>query len=202
MTGKILFLHGWASSGSYKLADTLRILLKPEAVIAPDLPPDPDEALTMARALCEQERPVLAVGMSWGGFLLQQVRGQRKALINPDFRISRFLRTMIGEVGYLSPRRDGQTSLLLSEAMCDRYAELEAEQFAGIDPAEQALTLGFFAQNDELTRCGDIFEEHYPGRGISYPGGHLPTFPEVKRSIAPVLQEWLLQGDGKLGKNP
>lgn len=202
MTGKILFLHGWASSGSYKLADTLRILLKPEAVIAPDLPPDPDSALALARALCEQERPALAVGMSWGGFLLQQVRGQRKALINPDFRISRFLRTMIGEVGYLSPRRDGQTSLLLTEAMCDRYAELESAQFAGIDETERALTLGFFAQNDELARCGDIFAEHYPGRGIAYPGGHLPTFPEVKRSIAPVLQEWLQQADGKLGNNP
>jgi len=117
--------------------------------------------------------------------------GQRKALINPEFRVSRLLRTMSGEQKYLSPRKDGETSFFVSEALCERYAWMEMRQFEGVDGAECMRTLGFFAENDELTRCGDMFEAHYPGRAVFYPGGHLPSFPEVKRSIAPILLDWL-----------
>lgn len=183
----LLFAHGLASSGAYKLADTLRILLKPERLLAPDLPIDPDEALDLLRSICRDEKPDLTVGLSWGGFLVQQLRGQRKALINPDFRISRLLRSMVGEVEYLSPRRDGATTFLITPELCDRYATLEEMQFQGIDAAEQAITQGFFASGDQLVHCGLLFEQEYPGQAITYPGGHLPTFPEVKKFIAPYL---------------
>ena len=190
---KLLFAHGLASSGAYKLADTLRICLKAE-VVAPDLPIDPDEALALLRNLCGQEKPDLTVGLSWGGFLVQQLRGQRKVLINPDLNVSVLLHVMKGEVKYLSPRRDGATSLTITSALCDRYQELEAVQFAGIDAAERARTLGFFAQQDELVHCGPLFEKKYPGQAIAYPGGHLPTFPEVKQFIAPRMQQFYLEG--------
>ena len=184
---KLLFAHGLASSGAYKLADTLRILLKPAQVLSPDLPIDPDAALALLRDICEREKPEWVVGLSWGGFLVQQLRGQRKALINPDFQISRMLRTMKGEVKYLSPRQDGTVSFTVTEALCQRYEELEMGQFQGIDAAEQARTLGFFATGDELVHCAPLFEEKYPGQAIAYPGGHLPTFPEVKKYLAPYL---------------
>lgn len=184
---KLLFAHGLASSGAYKLADTLRILLKPDTLLSPDLPIDPDEALDLLKSLCRQEKPDLVVGLSWGGFLVQQLRGQRKALINPDFHISRLLRNMEGEVQYLSPRRDGATSFTITPALCERYSLLEEVQFQGIDQAEQALTLGFFASGDQLVHCGPLFEQKYPGQAITYPGGHLPTFPEVKKFIVPYL---------------
>ena len=144
---KLLFAHGLASSGAYKLADTLRICLKAE-VVAPDLPIDPDEALALLRNLCGQEKPDLTVGLSWGGFLVQQLRGQRKVLINPDLNVSVLLHVMKGEVKYLSPRRDGATSLTITSALCDRYQELEAVQFAGIDAAEGDLIL--FMDDDVL----------------------------------------------------
>ena len=104
---KILFLHGLASSGAYKMADMLRQLMKPCEVLAPDLPIEADAALALARELCTSERPDLVVGLSWGGFLAQKLRGQRKALVNPDLHVSRLLRTKTGTVDYLSPRRDG-----------------------------------------------------------------------------------------------
>ena len=43
---KLLFLHGLASSGAYKMASTLRILLRCE-VLAPDLPIEPDRVETL-----------------------------------------------------------------------------------------------------------------------------------------------------------
>lgn len=184
---KILFVHGLASSGAYKLASTLRILLKPADVLSPDFPIEPELALSQLRAIVNQQAPELVVGLSWGGFLVQQLRGQRKVLINPDFSISRLLGTMTGEVPYLSPREDGALSFTVTPDLCRRYRQLETFQFDGIDRKEKELTLGFFGRDDELVHCLPLFEEHYPGRGISYPGGHLPTFPQIKQYVLPHL---------------
>ena len=180
---KVLFVHGLASSGAYKLADMLRICLKAD-VVAPDVPIDPDEALALLRGLCETERPDLVVGLSWGGFLTQQLRGVRKALINPDLHVAKLLRTMIGEVEYLSPRRDGEKTFTITPELCDRYEALEINQFADDDPS---LTLGLFADKDELVHCYDEFATRYSDLAKQYPGKHLPTFPEVKKFLAPAL---------------
>jgi len=180
---KILFVHGLASSGAYKLAEILRITLKAE-VVAPDVPIDPTDALALLRTLCLTERPDLVVGLSWGGFLVQQLRGVRKALINPDLHVARLMRTMIGEVKYLSPRRDGALNFIITKELCDRYEALESVQYENDEPS---LTLGLFADQDELVHCYDEFLSHYPDRALPYPGQHLPTFPEVKMFIAPAL---------------
>lgn len=184
---KILFVHGLASSGAYKLAEILRIVLKAE-VVAPDVPVDPSDALALLRTLCRTERPDLVVGLSWGGFLVQQLRGVRKALINPDLHVARLMRTMPGEVKYLSPRRDGALNFTVTPELCDRYEALESAQFEDDDPS---LTLGLFADQDELVHCLDEFAHHYPGRAFHYPGKHLPTFPEVKKFIAPALLDFV-----------
>ena len=49
---KVLFIHGLASSGAYKMASSLRILLKGSEVIAPDVPIEPGEALTFLEGIC------------------------------------------------------------------------------------------------------------------------------------------------------
>ena len=184
---KVLFVHGLASSGAYKLAEMLRITMKAE-VVAPDIPIDPDKALALLRQLCASERPDLVVGLSWGGFLVQELTGERRALINPDLHVARFLRARMGEVEYLSPRRDGATSFTITPALCDRYEALEGPL------ADPDRVLGLFADNDELIHCGEEFSARYPGRAIKYPGKHLPTFPEVKKFIAPALLAYV-EGD-------
>lgn len=178
---KVLFVHGLASSGAYKLAEMLRINLKAE-VVAPDLPIDPDEALELLRGLCVSERPDLVVGLSWGGFLTLQLHGVPRAVINPDLHVSRFMRTLVGEVEYLSPRADGAKTFTITDELCDRYEALENSPY---DETESIL--GLFADHDELVRCGAEFESRYPGCAKEYPGKHLPTFPEVKQFIAPAL---------------
>ena len=177
---RILFIHGLASSGAYKLADMLRINLKAD-VTAPDVPFDPDQALELLRSLCEVEKPDLVVGLSWGGFLALQLAFPRTAVINPDLHISRLLREHIGPMEYLSPRRDGETQFLITEALCHRYEEMEKAGFPARSP------LGLFATDDELVHCHEEFAARYPGRAKQYPGKHLPTFPEVKKHLAPAL---------------
>ena len=176
---KVLFVHGLASSGAYKLAEMLRINLKAD-VVAPDVPIDPDEALALLRKLYDAEQPDLVVGLSWGGFLTLQLAGVRRAVINPDLHVSWLLRKMVGEVEYLSPRRDGAKAFTITEELCDRYEALEA------NPVVDTL-LGLFADNDELVHCYEEFATRFPGCAKQYPGKHLPTFPEVKKFIAPAL---------------
>lgn len=185
---KVLFIHGLASSGAYKMASSLRILLKGSEVIAPDVPIEPTEALNLLEGICRDERPDLIVGLSLGGFWAQKLRGYRKILVNPDFHISRLLRTMTGEREYLSPRRDGALTFTVTEALCDEYARLESVEFDGLASEEVALTTGMFADRDEMVNCKDEFEAYYPGRSRSYPGTHLPNYPEIKKYIIPVIE--------------
>lgn len=185
---KVLFIHGLASSGAYKMASSLRILLKGSEVIAPDVPIEPGEALSLLEGICRDERPDLIVGLSLGGFWAQKLRGYRKILVNPDFHISRLLRTMTGEREYLSPRRDGALTFTVTDALCDEYARLESVEFDGLASEELALTTGMFADRDEMVNCKDEFEAYYPGRSRSYPGTHLPNYPEIKKYILPVIE--------------
>ncbi len=189
---KILFIHGLASSGAYKMASTLRILIKGSEVIAPDVPIDPDRALTLLEGICRDEDPDLVVGLSLGAFWAQKLRGRRKVLINPDFHISVLLGKMEGEVEYLSPRADGAKSFLVTEDICEGYRKLERDQFKDIGPEEITLTCGIFADNDELVDCRPEFELHYPGRSHVYPGTHLPDYPLTKRYLLPIILDEIL----------
>lgn len=184
---RILFIHGFASSGRYKMADSLRILLRPCEVISPDIPFEPTAALDFLMEICEEQKPDLIVGLSLGGFWAQKLRGYRKILVNPDFYPDKLLRSMKGKMEYLSPRQDGATSFQITEEDCNAYEELEKTQFDSLDINEISLTAGMFADNDELVRQGPVFEEYYPGMGISYPGGHLPNFPQLKAYLVPLV---------------
>lgn len=188
---KILFIHGLASSGAYKMASSLRILLKPCEVISPDVPIDPDAALSLLRKICREQQPDLVVGLSLGGFWAQKLRGCRKILFNPDLHPSILLRSKTGTMQYLSPRENGDVSFEITAELCDRYEAMEKTEFDGIDSAETALTTGMFATDDELVRCGPEFELHYPGRKVDYPGTHLPDYPQLKQYLVPVARKIL-----------
>ena len=133
---KILFIHGLASSGAYKMASTLRILLKGSEVTAPDVPIEPSDALALLEGICSREKPDLIVGLSLGGFWAQKLRGYRKMLVNPDLHPSRLLRTKVGVMEYLSPRQDGAVSFRIDETICQGYETLEKDEFKGLDDEE------------------------------------------------------------------
>lgn len=186
---KILFIHGLASSGAYKTADTLRILLKPVEVIAPDVPIDPCEALQQLRTICAEESPDMIVGLSLGGFWAQQLRGIPRILINPDLHPSVLLSEKKGEMKYLSPRRDGAESFVIDEKICEGYRTNEACEFEGLTAEDAGRVYGMFADSDELVHCRDEFALHYPGRAVDYPGTHLPTYPQIKTFLLPLAKE-------------
>ena len=61
---KILYFHGFASSGATGTAEFLRKLMPEVEVVSPDIPVDPVEALPYLKQLCEQEKPDLIIGTS------------------------------------------------------------------------------------------------------------------------------------------
>lgn len=188
---KVLFIHGLASSGAFKTSTTLHSVLRPCEVIAPDVPIDPVEAWNLLTGICRDEAPDLIVGHSLGGFWAQKLRGYPRILINPAFHASILMRFIAGEVQYLSPRRDGETSFIIDEAIWSAYKELEDKQFEDVTPEDIPLVRAMFADKDEMVRCRPEFEKYYPGQSISYPGTHLPTHPEIKTYLKPLAEELL-----------
>lgn len=54
---KILFLHGFTSSGSCEIAETLKSEMAGIAeIVSPDIPLRPFEAMDMLQDICESER--------------------------------------------------------------------------------------------------------------------------------------------------
>ena len=190
---KLLFLHGLASSGAYKTAESLRILFRPCEVVAPDIPVHPAKALPMLHRLCEEEQPDLIVGLSLGAFWAQKLRGYRKICINPDFHPSARLHTRMGENSWLSPRRDGERTFTITPDICEGYAAVEKGQFDGLTDEERAITHGLFAESDEIVNNYDEFVLHYPHTAHRYPGKHLPIFPELRDYLVPVVRQLLAQ---------
>ena len=77
---KLLYLHGFASSGASGTVGLLRRELFEKrktdkvVVVAPDIPVDPVEVLPMLKELANAESPDLIIGTSMGGAYAQQLR--------------------------------------------------------------------------------------------------------------------------------
>ena len=183
---RVLFVHGLASSGAYKMASMLRQLLKPCEVIAPDLPLDPEEALGLLDNICTRGKPDLVVGLSWGAFLSLRLNRCPIVAVNPDLHISKLLKANIGPMAYLSPRCDGAKEFQITEEICLKYEEIEKKAAVLTVPF-----LGCFADNDELVHCSEEFEALYPAHSYHYPGGHLPSYLQMKSFIVPAIRSFL-----------
>lgn len=192
---KILFLHGFFATGSCPMAKALKEAFEGEAaVLAPDLPLHPREALKEIRAIIDREHPDLLLGNSCGSFLAQTlapVAGVPALLGNPYFKMTEFLRKRIGEHEYKAPRRDGNQRLVIDEALTGEFAELEAVQFDCCNPYYKERVWGLFGEHDTLAHFSALFLEHY-NNAFHFPGGHTPTEQEVKTWYAPLARKMMM----------
>lgn len=86
---KLIYFHGFGSSGEGGTVKTLRELLPDWIVLAPDIPVDPKDALPFLKDLCQTEQPDIVVGTSMGGMYAQQMRGFKRICVNPAFYMSK-----------------------------------------------------------------------------------------------------------------
>ena len=85
---KILYVHGFGSSGQSGTAKRIREVLPNATVLAPDLPIHPQEALDLLRNICQTEKPNMVLGTSMGGMYTEMLYGFDRILINPAFGIA------------------------------------------------------------------------------------------------------------------
>lgn len=180
----VMYIHGLSSSGASSTAGSLRKLLPEYEVLSPDLPIQPQEALTMLKDLCELRNPELIIGTSMGGMFAQQLRGYKKILVNPAFHVSEFMRTQLGVHDFLNPRNDGETQYEITPELCDSYEAVEADQFADITTYDIMNTYALFGSQDTLVHG---FEEYitYYRNAMLFEGEHRLNFEIIKNIVVP-----------------
>ena len=199
---KILFAHGFASSGASGTVMTLRQMLYHSAasdtgddvrVVAPDLPVMPLEAMEMLRQLAADEQPDLILGTSMGAFYAEQLRGFRRILVNPSFQMARLL--TFGGMGrreFRNKRADGAHDFKVDKEMIAQFRTLEKESFKGIDAEEKGRVWGLFGDKDKKVNHQKDFIKHY-GREhfIVFDGEHFLNDKVLSRSVLPVVRQVL-----------
>lgn len=187
---KILFLHGFTSSGECEIAWTLRNELAAVAeVVAPDLPLHPFEAMDMLQDLCSREQFDLIVGSSCGAFYGQQLvrfTGLPAVLVSPFFKMTEFLQPRIGWQEYKSPRADGVHRFEITPELIDEFAEMELRQFDCYDEFNRDRVIGMFGSHDTLAHFRDLFLKYY-STAIDFDGPHTMTADNVRRDLVPVI---------------
>ena len=181
---KIIFLHGFGSSGSTMTADYLRMKLPGIGVISPDIPLDPKLALRELNKLCHDVNPDVIIGTSMGAMYAQQMHGFRKILVNPAFHVSLIMRQNLGINKFTNPRKDSETEFNITEWLCDDYEIMEKYQFYGITAYDKAHTYAFFGTEDTLVNGYEEYLKYY-GNATQYPGGHSLLQKWVKAYVLP-----------------
>ena len=188
---KMMYVHGFASSGSSGTVMNLRRSLPGWRVIAPDLPVDPFEALELLRTIVKEEQPEIVVGTSMGGMYTQQLWGVSRIVVNPSFEMSRSL--LFGTMGrnkYMSKRKDGATEFRIDKVIVERFKEMEKHQFDGITEEEKLLVVGLFGDKDPVVHFYPLMAELYgEERCRWFSGEHRLNDDVVKKVLVPLIRE-------------
>lgn len=186
---KIIYFHGFASSGASGTVQNLRLILPDDEIIAPDIPVDPAEALPFLRELCASEQPDLVIGTSMGGMYAQQMHGFRKICVNPAFNMSTMSKVLkTGEHPFLNGRKDNQKTFRITREIIQHFNQMERQQFKGITDFDLANTYGLFGIHDDLVNTYDLFRRHYPN-AERFDGEHRLNEKVLKKVIIPLIEK-------------
>lgn len=185
---KILYVHGFASSGASGTVGRLRLLLPQATVIAPDLPVDPHEAISLLKDLCARENPDLIVGTSMGGMYTEQLTGYDRICVNPALHLADTIlkNNGLGKQEFHNVRQDGQTSFMVTKALLEDYRAVSDNRFSVVEPDR---VYGLFGTRDTMVNCFDEFAVHYP-QSIHFDGEHQLNDHTFLWTLLPVMQ-WI-----------
>ncbi len=190
-TMKIIYFHGFASSGASGTVQTLRKIMPDIEVIAPDIPIDPQEALPYLKELCRQEQPDLIIGTSMGGMYAQQMRGFKRICVNPAFNMSRLSKVLkTGEHEFLNRRKDNQKTFRITRDIIQHFNQMERQQFKDITPDEQQICWGLFGINDTSVNTYDLFRKYYT-QATRFEGEHRLNEKVLRHTVIPLAKQIL-----------
>lgn len=193
---KIVYFHGFASSGATGTAQSLRNMLPDDEILSPDISMDPVEALPFLKEFCARENPDLIIGTSMGGMYAQQMRGFRKICVNPAFNMSRMSKALKpGTIKYLKGRKDNAKEFTITKETIQHYFDMERRQFQGITEHEREITWGLFGTEDDITRGSyDIFKKYYPNAS-HFEGGHRLNDHSLRSAVLPLIMQIKREAD-------
>lgn len=189
---KILYVHGFGSSGQSGTVTRIREAMPQATVVAPDLPIHPAEALALLNEVCEREKPDLIIGTSMGGMYTEQLYGYDRILINPAFRMADTMAEhgMMGKQQFQNPRLDGVQEFYVDKPLVKEYRAATERCFArAAEPEEQRHVWGLFGDSDPLVDTIDLFKEHYP-TAIRFHGEHRLSDQSFAHAVMPVVH-WI-----------
>lgn len=188
---KLIYFHGFGSSGASGTVELLRKMLPHATIIAPDIPVDPVEALPYLHTLCEEEQPDIIVGTSMGGMYVQQMRGFLRICVNPAFNMStnsNVLKT--GTYKFYNGRKDNQKEFKITKDIVQHYNQMERQQFKNISKEDKEICYGLFGINDTVVHTYDLFKKHYPN-AIRFEGEHQLNEKVIRKTLIPLIKELL-----------
>lgn len=189
---KILYVHGFSSSGQSGTVVKIREMLPGATVVAPDLPLHPAEAMDLLHHTCETENPDLIIGTSMGGMYAEMLYGYDRILVNPAFQMGDTMlkHGMLGKNTFLNPRQDGVQEFIVTKSLVEEYKDITAKCFAGVTEEESRdRVYGLFGDEDPVVHTRDLFSQHYRN-AISFHGEHRMNDKILLHSVLPVVQ-WI-----------
>ena len=188
---KVLYVHGFASSGQSGTVSRIRQVLPNATVIAPDVPIHPEEAIGLLTTLCQEEQPDLIIGTSMGGMYAEMLRGHDRILVNPALQMGETLKEhgMTGTQHFQNPRQDGAQEFIVTKALVKEYKDMTEHCFEGLTPADQQRVVGLFGDEDTTVHTYDLFHDHYP-TAIRFHGEHRMNDHSFMHSVVPVIR-WI-----------
>ena len=188
---KVLYVHGFGSSGQSGTVTRIREVLPEASVIAPDLPIRPEEAMALLQEVCQKEQPDLIIGTSMGGMYAEMLYGYDRILVNPALQMGDTMKDhgMIGAQHFSNPRQDGVQDFIVTKALVKEYKEMTEQCFLGITDEEQKRVWGLFGDEDTTVNTFDLFREHYP-TAIRFHGEHRMNDQSFMHSVVPVIR-WI-----------
>jgi len=178
MSLKILYIHGFGSTGNSQTVQGLQKILGNDAtILAPQFSNDLSTVAQIEQNIAEAKkymyefRPNVVIGSSFGGFIATFLNGYPRILINPCLRPSERLHN-------LSPN--------MSKEDIERLKVLETSH--EIDGEIRFEMYGLFGLQDELFSYLNLFKKLY-GESQTYtmPCGHRIDAENIEKHLLPII---------------
>ena len=188
---KMMYVHGFGSSGQSGTVSRIRTVFPNTTVIAPDLPVHPQEALDLLHHLCATERPDLIIGTSMGGMYTEQLRGFDRICVNAALEIAETMKQhgLTGTQQFQNPRLDGIQEFYVDKAMVKEYREASEHRFESLTDDDRRRVYGLFGDDDDVVDTFGMFAAHYP-QALHFHGEHRMNDRSFMHSVVPVVR-WI-----------
>ena len=168
---KIVYFHGFGSSGASGTVEILRRILPDDEIIAPDIPIEPLEALPYLKQYCEEQQPDIILGTSMGGMF---------AGVTAKLDLS----------GWNIPRDDllCNQEFKVTRELIQHHNQIERQQFKNITDDDCEKCFGLFGINDPVVKTYDLFHKYYPN-AQRFEGEHRLNEKVLRKVVLPLIEK-------------